>query len=61
MHDSGIKGHKKRKTFKIDKARIPFDFSFESRYFLFLVLDSYFQNKRLISEYFETMCCTKAK
>lgn len=32
-YEAGVKGHKKRKTFKIDKARIPFDFSFGDRYF----------------------------
>ena len=54
-YEAGVKGHKKRKTFKIDKARIPFDFSFGDRYFLFLVLDSYFKNKSLIREYFSSV------
>ncbi len=48
-----IKGDKKRKTFKVDNARIPFDFKFKDRYFFFLLLDSYFNNKGLIHEYFE--------
>lgn len=51
-YDASIKGHKKQKTFKIDKARIPFDFTLDDRYFLFLVLDAYFKNKNLIREYF---------
>jgi|GEM_PF-734015 len=51
-YDASIKGHKKHKTFKIDKAHIPLDFNFEHRYFIYLVLDAYFKNKRLISEYF---------
>lgn len=50
--DTRVKGHKKLKTFKIDDARIPFDFKFEDRYFIFLVLDAYFKNKALIREYF---------
>ncbi|VFR32117.1 hypothetical protein ANK1_4082 [plant metagenome] len=54
-HDAGVKGHAKRKTFKIDRARIPFGFSFNDRYFLFLVLDSYFKNKGLVREYFSTV------
>ena len=54
-YDAKIKGHKKRKTFKIDKARIPFDFSVGGRYFLFLVLDAYFKNKGLIREYFDNV------
>lgn len=53
--DAGVKGHAKRKTFKIDKARIPFDFSFRDRYFLFVVLDAYFKNKGLVREYFSTV------
>lgn len=51
-NDACVKGHKKQKTFKIDKARIPFDYSFEGRYFLYLVLDAYFKNKSLLIEYF---------
>ena len=54
-YDASIKGHKKRKTFKIDKARIPFDFTFMGRHFLFMVLDAYFKNKRLIREYFASL------
>lgn len=51
-YDAYVKGYKKLKTFKIDKAHIPFDFIFRGRYFLFLVLDAYFKNKGLIQEYF---------
>ncbi|XJC73324.1 hypothetical protein ACHFCA_21460 [Delftia tsuruhatensis] len=51
-YNPNIKGHKKCKTFKIDRARIPFNFIFNDRYFLFLILDSYFKNKGLIKEYF---------
>lgn len=54
-YDATIKGYKKRKTFKIDKAVIPFDFTFMGRYFLFMVLDTYFKNKRLIREYFASV------
>jgi hypothetical protein len=50
--DSSIKGHRKLKTFKIDKARIPFDFMFDGQYVVFLILDAYFKNKALIREYF---------
>lgn len=51
--DASVKGHRKCKTFKIDNARIPFDFSFRDCYFLYLILDAYFKNKRLIREYFD--------
>ena len=51
-YDASVKGYKKLKTFKVDKARIPFDFMFRGCYFLFLVLDAYFKNKGLIREYF---------
>lgn len=50
--DSRVKGHRKLKTFKIDCAKIPFDFKLENRYFIFLLLDCYFKNKALIREYF---------
>lgn len=55
QQDSRIKGHKKLKTFKIDNARIPLDFRFNERYFLFLALDAYFKNKALILEYFSAV------
>lgn len=47
------KGHRKVKTFKIDNSNIPFYFKKGSEYFLLQVLDAYFKNKGLISEYFE--------
>lgn len=47
------KGHKKVKTFKIDNSKIPFFYKVANEYFLFQVLDTYMQNKALISEYFE--------
>ncbi|WP_449301623.1 hypothetical protein [Pseudoxanthomonas mexicana] len=50
--DPSTKGHKKLKTFKIDKARIPFDFTFDGQHIVFLILDAYFKNKALIQEYF---------
>lgn len=50
--DSSVKGHGKLKTFKIDNARIPFDYQLNNKYFLFIVLDAYFKNKELIREYF---------
>ena len=53
--DSEIKGHKKIKTFKIDEAKIPFDFKSNNEYFLYQVLDSYLKNKELIYEYFEKL------
>lgn len=53
--NSEIKGHKKIKTFKIDEAKIPFDFKSNGEYFLYQVLDSYLKNKELISEYFERL------
>jgi len=55
QRDSGIKGHKKLKTFKIDNAQIPFEFRFNERYFLFLTLDAYFKNKALLLEYFSAV------
>ena len=48
-----IKGHKKVKTFKIDNSKIPFKFKKGNEYFLFQVLDAYFKNTDLVSEYFE--------
>lgn len=53
--NSEIKGHKKIKSFKIDEAKIPFDFKSNGEYFLYQVLDSYLKNKELISEYFERL------
>lgn len=50
--DFSVKGHRKLKTFKIDKARIPFDLTFNGQHFVFLILDTYFKNKALIQEYF---------
>lgn len=49
------RGFAKWKSFKIDNARIPLNFSFNGRYFLFIVLDSYFKNKELLREYFEAV------
>jgi hypothetical protein len=46
------KGHRKIKTFKIDNSMIPFNFKSGGEYFLIQVLDSYFKNTDLISEYF---------
>jgi len=48
-----IKGHKKVKTFKIDDSRIPFFSKYKNEYFLFIVLNSFFENKDLLKEYFE--------
>ncbi|ECI7827103.1 hypothetical protein E1L19_14140 [Salmonella enterica subsp. enterica] len=47
-----IKGYKKTKSFKIDNAKIPFMFKNKNEFLLFQVLDSYFKNSELISEYF---------
>lgn len=55
LTDPNIKGFKKLKTFKIDKANIPLDYRFHGRYFLFQVLDAYFCNKPLIREYFSSL------
>ena len=49
------KGHAKIKTFKIDNAKIPFDYRYQGRLFLYLVLDAYFVNKGLVREYFSTV------
>lgn len=54
LSDPSVKG-KKRKTFKIDGAKIPFDFKINDRYFLYSILDAYFVNKELISEYFDAI------
>lgn len=53
--ESEARGFAKCKSFKIDNARIPLDFSVNGRYFLFIVLDAYFKNKKLLLEYFETV------
>lgn len=61
------KGYKKVKTFKVDNAKIPFFYQYEhyqncyesgnkiavKDYFLFIVLDSFFEHKELLKEYFE--------
>lgn len=49
------RGFAKWKSFKIDDARIPLNFNFNGRYFLFIVLDAYFKNKGLLKEYFEAV------
>lgn len=50
-----VRGYAKWKSFKIDKAHIPLNCTFNNRYFLFNVLNSYFKNKDLIREYFENV------
>jgi hypothetical protein len=50
--DHATKGYKKIKSFKIDDAKIPFDYKYNGECFLLLVLDAYFRNKDLINEYF---------
>jgi hypothetical protein len=55
LNNAETKGHKKIKTFKIDEAKIPFEFKIDHEYFLYQVLDSYLKNKELISEYFEKL------
>ncbi|MDU5157175.1 hypothetical protein [uncultured Citrobacter sp.] len=50
-----IKGYKKTKSFKIDNAKIPFMFKNNNEFLLFQVLDSYFKNSDLISEYFNNI------
>ena len=50
--DASIKGNARYKTFKIDGAHIPIDFQVNGGYFLYLVLDAFFENKALIREYF---------
>jgi hypothetical protein len=49
------RGFAKWKSFKIDNTRIPLNFIFNGRYFLFIVLDAYFKNKGLLKEYFEAV------
>lgn len=54
--DSSIKGSAgKIKSFKIDEAKIPFDFKHEGDWFLLIVLDAYFLNHALIQEFFEDL------
>ncbi|KYQ73593.1 hypothetical protein [Acinetobacter pragensis] len=55
LKNSNVKGHRKVKTFKIDNSRIPFFDKFKNEYFLFIVLNSYFNHKELLKEYFETV------
>lgn len=55
LENSEIKGHKKVKTFKIDDSRIPFFSKYKNEYFLFIVLNSFFENKGLLKEYFENI------
>lgn len=55
LENPEIKGHKKVKTFKIDDSRIPFFSKYKNEYFLFIVLNSFFENKRLLKEYFENI------
>ncbi|MBC3380754.1 hypothetical protein H8I69_16690 [Serratia fonticola] len=45
----------KVKTFKIDNSAIPFFYKFKGSYFLHIILESYFLNKDLLTEYFENM------
>lgn len=60
LKDNSQKGYKKVKTFKVDNAEIPFFYQYEHEYdgekikdyFLFIVLDSFFQHKELLQEYF---------
>ncbi len=52
IDNPNIKGYKKIKTFKIDKAIIPFNYKYNGEYFLLQVLDAYFKNKELLNEYF---------
>lgn len=61
-HDSKQKGNasKRIKTFKLDCCRIPFDYKcIASRHtedievpFIYYVIDNYFDNKKLVNEYF---------
>ncbi|MFN6817234.1 hypothetical protein ACK4QA_19600, partial [Proteus mirabilis] len=52
LNNYSKKGHTKIKSFKIDKARIPFYYKYENEYFLYQIFDAYLKNKNLISEYF---------
>ena len=46
----GSKG--KIKSFKIDESKIPFFYKSNKGYFLYQVLDAYFNHKDLLREYF---------
>lgn len=47
------KGRGKVKTFKVNKSKIPFCFCYKDQLFLYVVLNSFFNHKELIEEYFE--------
>ncbi|MCA6960993.1 MULTISPECIES: hypothetical protein [Pectobacterium] len=47
------RGSEKIKSFKIDNSRIPFTQKINNEYFLYQVLDEYFVNNDLVSEYFQ--------
>ncbi len=52
QRNGNVKGHDKLKTFKVDNARLPLNWSFDGKFFLFIALNAYFRNKELIQEYF---------
>ncbi len=53
VNNAHTKGYGKVKTFKLDRSMIPFDLRLDENIFLVQVLDSYFNNKDLIQEYFK--------
>ncbi len=53
LRNNKAKGHRKVKTFKINGAKIPFNYKYKDEFFLYIVLISFFTNKELIKEYFE--------
>lgn len=53
VNNADTKGYGKVKTFKLDRSMIPFDLRLDENIFLVQVLDSYFNNKDLIQEYFK--------
>ena len=53
LRSNKAKGHRKVKTFKINGAKIPFNYKYENEFFLYIVLISFFTNKELVKEYFE--------
>ena len=55
ISNAGQKGYKKIKTFKVDESMIPFDLRLDGNLFLAQVLDSFFNNKGLIEEYFDSV------
>jgi hypothetical protein len=55
VSDPYKKGSEKVKTFKIDNARIPFDFKLENTFFIEHVLNCYFTHKDLVAEYFSNI------